>query len=153
MQIQWDGLVIRPPLGDDFVAWSTLWSAYLEFYETSRPATVHRTLFSRLLSDDQHTFRGLVADMDGVLVGLAHYLFHPHGWRIEDTCYLQDLYVADDARGSGLGRKLIEAVYAAADANGTPSVYWLTQDFNATARRLYDRVGEVTRFIRYNRAS
>ena len=145
-------VVLRRPREADFNEWSGLWSAYLAFYETSREASVHRSLFDRLLSDDPKQFRAFVAERDGVLVGLVHYLFHPHAWRVEGTCYLQDLYVAPGARGTGLGRKLIEAVYAAADAEGAPSVYWLTQEFNAEARQLYDRVAELTPFIRYQRA-
>jgi len=82
---------------------------------------------------------------------LVHYILHPHNWREEDVVYLQDLYVSEAARGTGAGRALIEAVYAAADANGTPSVYWLTQDFNATARQLYDRISTLTPFIKYQR--
>jgi GNAT superfamily N-acetyltransferase len=82
---------------------------------------------------------------------LVHYLFHRHCWRIEDVCYLQDLYAAPEVRGRGVGRALIEAVYRAADAAGAPSVYWLTQDFNATARQLYDRIGHVTPFVKYVR--
>ena len=71
-------------------------------------------------------YHGLLAVAGGVPVGLAHYIFHRHGWQIEDVCYLQDLYVAPEARGTGAGRALIEAVYAAADAAGRPNVYWLT---------------------------
>jgi GNAT superfamily N-acetyltransferase len=89
--------------------------------------------------------------VDGRPVGLAHYLFHRHGWRIEDVCYLQDLYADPDARGRGVGRALIEAVYAAADARGCPQVYWTTQHFNAVGRRLYDRIGVLTPFIKYQR--
>ncbi|NNF92000.1 MAG: GNAT family N-acetyltransferase, partial [Boseongicola sp.] len=85
-------------------------------------------------------------------VGLAHYLFHRHGWSVADVCYLQDLYADPEVRGQGIGRALIEDVYAKADAAGAPSVYWLTQDFNTQARRLYDRIGEVTPFIKYKRA-
>ena len=92
-----------------------------------------------------------MAEQDGQLLGLTHYLFHRHCWKIEEVCYLQDLYVAPEARGTGLGRALIEAVYAAADAAGAPAVYWLTQDFNHEARQLYDRVARVSPFIRYNR--
>ena len=84
-------------------------------------------------------------------MGLTHYIFHRHGWKIENVCYLQDLYAAPDVRGKGVGRALIEAVYAEADKAGAPSVYWLTQDFNATARQLYDRIGTVTPFIKYTR--
>ena len=72
-------------------------------------------------------------------------------WKTENTVYLQDLYTSPDARGQGVGKLLIEAVYQAADDAGCPSVYWLTQDFNQTARRLYDHVGKLTPFIRYNR--
>ena len=96
-------------------------------------------------------YHGLLAVADGRPVGLVHYVFHRHGWQIEDVCYLQDLYVDPEVRGTGAGRRLIEAVYAAADAAGRPSVYWLTQSFNATARRLYDRVGTETPFIKYRR--
>jgi GNAT superfamily N-acetyltransferase len=96
-------------------------------------------------------FRGLIATLDGRPVGLVHYLFHRHGWKIENVCYLQDLYADPEVRGKGIGRALIEAVYAAADAEGCPSVYWLTQDFNETARRLYDRIGKLTPFVKYSR--
>jgi len=82
---------------------------------------------------------------------LVHYILHPHNWREEDVIYLQDLYVRDDVRGTGAGRALIKAVYAVADANGTPSVYWLTQDSNNTARRLYDRIATLTPFVKYSR--
>ena len=93
----------------------------------------------------------MVAEGDNGLLGLTHYLFHRHGWKIENTCYLQDLFVDPAARGTGLGRALIEAVYEKADAAGAPSVYWLTQDFNHEARLLYDRIAKVTPFIRYVR--
>jgi len=125
---------------------------YLDFYQTSVPETVYASSFTRLLGSDLRDFNGLIAAVDGQAVGLAHYLFHRHGWKVENTCYLQDLYVDPSARGTGLGRALIEAVYAAADAAGAPTVYWLTQDFNLSARQLYDRVAKVTPFIRYNRA-
>ena len=140
--------VLRP---DDRSQWAELWTDYLTFYETSLPEAVFDSTFARLLKEDEHEFHGLVAEADGRLVGLTHYLFHRHAWKIENTCYLQDLYARPETRGTGVGRALIEAVYQAADANGTPSVYWLTQDFNTTARQLYDRIGVLSPFIRYNR--
>ena len=79
------------------------------------------------------------------------YLFHRHCWKIENVCYLQDLYADPSARGMGVGRALIEAVYEQADAAGAPSVYWMTQEFNHTARQLYDRIGQLTPFIKYQR--
>lgn len=143
---------IRPLRREDEADWCRLWTAYLAFYNTTLPSPVFASTFARLLGNDPRDFHGLIATVDGQTVGLTHYLFHRHGWKIEDTCYLQDLYVDPAARGTGLGRALIEAVYAAADAAGAPSVYWLTQDFNIDARKLYDRVAKVTPFIRYNRA-
>jgi GNAT superfamily N-acetyltransferase len=144
-------ILIRPLTAKDEVEWRRLWHAYLAFYETELPEQVYRSSFDRMTSPHDREFRGLIAIVDGAPMGIAHYLFHRHGWKVEDTCYLQDLYVDPAARGSGLGRKLIEAVYAAADAHGTASVYWLTQDFNATARQLYDRIAKKTPFIVYRR--
>lgn len=144
-------LDIRPISRSDEADWRRLWRAYLAFYETELPEEVYATYFKRLLGDDPHDFNGLIATLNGRAVGLTHYLFHRHGWKIENTCYLQDLYADPDVRGQGIGRALIEAVYAAADAEGAPSVYWLTQDFNAEARKLYDRIGVLTPFIKYAR--
>jgi GNAT superfamily N-acetyltransferase len=145
------GVTIRALRAEDEDDWRRLWTGYLAFYQTTVPDAVYYSTFARLLGDDPRDFNALIATVDGRPAGLAHYLFHRHGWKIEEVCYLQDLYVDPSARGTGLGRALIEAVYAAADAAGAPAVYWLTQDFNAEARQLYDRVAKVTPFIRYNR--
>lgn len=142
---------IRPVRPEDRDDWSRLWTGYLDYYKTSVPEAVYDSTFVRLLGDDPQDFNGLIAEVDGRAVGLVHYLFHRHCWKIENVCYLQDLYADPSVRGRGVGRALIEAVYDAADANGTPAVYWLTQDFNETARKLYDRIAQVTPFIRYNR--
>ncbi|MEM8871025.1 MAG: GNAT family N-acetyltransferase [Pseudomonadota bacterium] len=142
---------IRPIEAADQPEWKVLWSQYLAFYGAKVSEAVYTTTFARLLSTDPTEFKGMAAVEDGQLVGLAHYLFHRHGWRIENVVYLQDLYVLPAHRGSGLGRKLIEAVYAEADLARCPSVYWLTQDFNTEARQLYDRLASVTPFIKYQR--
>ena len=141
---------VRPLRASDKARWAALWSDYLAFYETSVSDAVQDSTFARLLGDDPRDFSCLVIEEPGgALVGLVHYLFHRHAWRIEEVCYLQDLYVAPEARGTGLGRALIEAVYAEAERSGAGQVYWLTQEFNTTARRLYDRVGVLTPFVKY----
>jgi GNAT superfamily N-acetyltransferase len=145
-------ILIRPLEARDHADWRRLWTAYLAFYQTTLPEAVYSSTFARLLGDDPQDYSGLIAEVDGKPLGLAHYLFHRHGWRVENVCYLQDLYVDEGARGTGLGRALIEAVYARADAAGAPGVYWLTQEFNTQARQLYDRIGTVTPFIKYSRA-
>ncbi|MEM9583617.1 MAG: GNAT family N-acetyltransferase [Pseudomonadota bacterium] len=145
------GLLIRPLERTDRDAWRALWTAYLAFYDSTVSEEVYATYFERLLGDDPQDYHGLLALQNGTPIGLTHFVYHRHGWTIENTCYLQDLYVDPAIRGTGAGRALIEAVYAAADAAGAPNVYWLTQDFNVTARQLYDRIGEKTPFIKYKR--
>jgi GNAT superfamily N-acetyltransferase len=143
--------LVRPLVREDAAEWRRLWTAYLEFYESSVPEEVYRVYFERLLGDDPQDFSGLIAEVDGRPVGLTHYVFHRHGWRVENVCYLQDLYADPEVRGRGVGRALIEAVYAEADRRGCPQVYWMTQHFNDDARRLYDRIGVLTPFIKYQR--
>jgi GNAT superfamily N-acetyltransferase len=142
---------VRPIRAEDRTDWRRLWRDYLAFYQTSLPEEVYATSFSRLVDPEIGDYRGLLAVRDGRPIGLAHVIFHRHGWQIAPVTYLQDLYVAPEARGSGVARLLMASVYALADASGAPGVYWLTQQSNETARRLYDRVGRVTRFIKYVR--
>ncbi|MDG1745861.1 MAG: GNAT family N-acetyltransferase [Planktomarina sp.] len=144
-------LKIRPLGIEDRSEWAQMWSDYLSFYDTEVAPEVYETTFARLINPANRVQNALVAELDGAAVGLVHYIYHAHNWRVEDVCYLQDLYAKESVRGQGIGRALIEAVYAAADANGTPNVYWMTQDFNANARLLYDRIGTLTPFIKYSR--
>lgn len=143
---------VRPLRASDEAEWRRLWSAYLTFYDSTVAEEVYQSTFARLLGDDPQDFTCLIAEVDGKPVGLTHYLFHRHAWKVESVCYLQDLFADPDVRGKGIGRALIEAVYAAADAAGSPTVYWLTQEFNTTARQLYDRVAVKTPFIKYQRS-
>lgn len=145
------GLEIRPLELSDEAEWRRLWTAYLCFYETSLPEDVFRKTFARLTGEDGASMAGLLAVSGGRVVGLAHFLFHRSTWSTLDVCYLQDLYADPEVRGTGIGRALIEAVYERAAAAGAPEVYWLTQEFNTTARRLYDRIAGKTPFIVYQK--
>ena len=142
---------IRRLTSADEAQWRALWTGYLEFYDSTVPEEVYQTTFARLLSGDPSQVQGFVAESEGKLIGLVHYFYHAHGWKVEQVCYLQDLYADPAARGQGVGAALIEAVYAQADADDAPSVYWMTQEFNHTARKLYDRIGTLTPFIKYQR--
>lgn len=142
---------IRPLSAADRAQWEPLWQGYLAFYEAALAPEVTETTWSRLMTAGEDPTGLCAEDGDGRLVGVVHYLFHRSSWTVGESCYLQDLFVAPEVRGGGIGRALIEAVYAAADARGAAQVYWLTQHFNETARRLYDRVGELTPFIKYRR--
>jgi GNAT superfamily N-acetyltransferase len=132
-------------------AWKSLWRGYLEFYEASVAPEVTEATWRRIIdpAGPIHSF-GAFGQRDH-LVGIVHYLFHPVTWSLSPRCYLEDLFVDPKARGLGAGRALIEAVYRAADDAGADQVYWLTAESNRTARQLYDRIGQVTPFIKYRR--
>lgn len=144
--------LVRPLQSSDHGEWRRLWTAYLEFYEAQVTEEVYRSTWERLFTDGEFEPRGLLALVDGRPVGLVHYLFHRTCWATGNNCYLQDLYADQDVRGKGIGRALIEAVYDEADKAGAANVYWTTQNFNHAARKLYDRVGRLTPFIKYQRS-
>jgi len=144
-------LIIRPIEASDRPEWTRLWTAYLTFYKTALPPEVYDSSFARLISDDPHEYCGLIAILDGTPVGLAHYLFHRDMWSIEDTCYMMDLFVDPDIRGTGAGRALIEAVSDKARAHGVSVLYWHTEDTNHTAQRLYDRLATKMPFLKYDK--
>jgi len=135
---------------EDKPRWAELWRAYLDFYRTTLPPEQFGDTWGRLLHDTQ--IHGLAARRDGAIIGIAHYLFHPTAWASAPACYLQDLYVDEAARGTGAGRALIEAVAERAREQASVRLYWLTQDGNAVARRLYDRVACNSEFVRYDYA-
>jgi GNAT superfamily N-acetyltransferase len=138
---------VKPLRAEDRDRWAELWEGYLTFYKTSLPAERYAITWRRMMDGDG--LFGFGAYLDGRLVGITHYLFHGSTWG-DDVCYLQDLFADPAVRGQGIGRTLIEAVAAAANAAGASRLYWLTQDSNATARLLYDRLAENRGFIRYD---
>ena len=141
---------IRSAQPADFEQWLPLWEGYNSFYERTVPAEVTRTTWGRFF-DAYEPMHAVVAEHEGKLVGLVHYLYHRNTAMLAPVCYLQDLFTAAETRGQGVGRALIEAVYERAQAAGSPRVYWMTQEGNATARRLYDGVAEYSGFIQYRR--
>ena len=143
-------ILIRPLVRTDRAQWEPLWQGYLEFYESSVPDEVTETTFERFF-DDAEPIHALVAERDGEIVGIVHYIFHRSTWTKGPYCYLQDLFTASHARGGGVGRKLIEAVYERAKAEGASRVYWLTQESNTAARALYEQVAERSGFIQYRK--
>ncbi|NMP28294.1 GNAT family N-acetyltransferase [Rahnella sp. SAP-1] len=143
--------LIRPLTPQDRQQWEALWREYLDFYQTRLDDAVVDRTFARLAAADYADMFGYVAEYEGQLVGIVNCINHDHGWSIEQVTYLQDLYVSPAARKTGVGQLLIEAVYAYADQNDKANVYWMTQTFNHTARKLYDRVGMQTDFIKYRR--
>ena len=143
-------------------AWAQLWTQYLAFYETERSQEIFDLTFARLI-DDTHDCEAYIAFVGGDApgdapenapdnaAGIVHCIYHLHLWQKEKICYLQDLFVAPPYRKHGVARQLIAQIYASADNKGAKGVYWLTQDFNAPARRLYDKIGVKTPFIKYAR--
>lgn len=142
--------MIRLLTDTDFAAWQPLWRGYLRFYRSEVSDEVTAATFRRLAAG-AGGLTGFVADHGGELVGLAHLVFHPSTWSTQPYCYLEDLFVAPSARGTGTARELLEAVFAEAERRGAARVYWETQEFNGPARALYDQVAHRTSFIIYER--
>lgn len=140
-------LLIRPLQPSDRPQWEYLARGYKTFYQTVVTAAEYEQAWARLLQETD--VFGLGAQLDGKLVGIAHYMFHTSLWS-PDACYLQDLFVEEGVRGRGVARALIEAVAQAAQARGATRYYWLTHETNTTARLLYDKVGQYKGFIRYD---
>jgi GNAT superfamily N-acetyltransferase len=148
-------IVVRAVVREDAQAWRPLWDGYNAFYgrsaETALPEAMTQTTWTRFF-DAYEPVHALVAELDGRVVGLAHYLFHRSTIAMGPNCYLQDLFTAPEVRARGVARALIEGVYERAHAAGSPRVYWLTHETNATAMRLYDQVAERSGFIVYRKA-
>jgi GNAT superfamily N-acetyltransferase len=141
---------VRALHADDRSRWNVLWDGYLKFYQHQLAPEITELTWQRLV-DPAFPLHGLVA-LDGAqVIGFVHYHFHISTWSVSGYCYLEDLFVDPAVRGKGAGRALIEAVYADADARGAERVYWATQSFNTTARRLYDRLARLTPFVQYAR--
>ena len=141
---------IRPVTTDDHNAWLPLWQAYLRFYETDLAPAVSNVTWQRLL-DPAEPCHSALAWQEGQAIGMVNYIYHRSNWSVNNACYLQDLFVAPDRRGTGLGRALIEHVYASATADGCDKVHWLTHETNATAIQLYERIAQRSGFIQFRK--
>ncbi len=142
--------VVRPLTPADRAAWEPLWAGYQRFYQTQIPPETTDNTWSRF-HDPAVPMHALGAFEGDRLIGIVHYLFHLSSWTAGPYCYLQDLFTAPEARGQGVGRALIEAVAAAAQAAGASRVYWLTHETNAQGMILYDKVATRTGFVQYRR--
>jgi GNAT superfamily N-acetyltransferase len=150
-----EGILVRPVSRDDYQQWLTLWDGYNAFYgrsgTTALAPEITAMTWSRFF-DAYEPVHALVAESEGRLIGLTHYLFHRSMTSIAPLCYLSDLFTSEAARGKGVGRALIETVYDKARLAGSPRVYWQTHETNATAREVYDKVADLSGFIVYRKA-
>ena len=143
-------VTLRPVTTQDHAAWLGLWQAYLHFYESELTEEVSLSTWQRLLDPNEPTHSAL-AWVDGKAVGMVNFIYHRSNWSIGNACYLQDLYVDSGQRGLGIGRQLIEHVYAQAKTDNCIKVYWVTHETNATAISLYQQVAERSGFIQFRK--
>jgi GNAT superfamily N-acetyltransferase len=141
---------VRPAQPGDRAAWELLWQGYLTFYKATLAPDVTDATWRRFF-DPLEPLHALVAERDGSLIGIAHYLLHRSTWAPVCYCYLEDLFVEPSIRGSGAGRALIAAVEAAAREAGASRLYWLTHETNLTAQALYNKVAERPGFVQYRK--
>jgi GNAT superfamily N-acetyltransferase len=149
------GLIVRPVTRQDYARWLVLWDGYNAFYGRSGPTSLAAEItvmtWARFF-DAYEPVHALVAESDGQLLGLTHYLYHRSTTEIGPNCYLQDLFTTEGARGQGVGRALIDAVYDRAKLAGSPRVYWQTHETNQIAMQLYDKVADRSGFVVYRKA-
>jgi GNAT superfamily N-acetyltransferase len=147
-------LLTRPVEQADLSAWSELWNAYNAFYgrhdATALSPDITQVTWARFF-DPAEPMHACVAEQDGQLLGFVHFLYHRSTTQWGLSCYLQDLFTIEAARGKGVGRTLIKAVYRHAKASDSPRVYWQTHETNATAMKLYDQVAERSGFLVYRK--
>jgi GNAT superfamily N-acetyltransferase len=141
---------IRPVTEQDHAVWLPLWQAYLTFYKTELPDTVIASTWQRFLDPAEPTNAAL-AWQEGKAIGMVHFIYHRSNWSIANACYLQDLLVAPEQRGTGVGRLLIEHVYTTAKADNCDKVHWLTHETNATAIQLYEHIAQRPGYIQFRK--
>lgn len=143
-------MFVRLAKPEDFDGWLPLWKGYQTFYKASIANDVTLKTWARF-HDAAEPMHCAVAEQDGVLVGMVHYIYHRSCWTEGDYCYLQDLFTADGRRGAGIGRTLIEHVYRTADAAGASRVHWLTHETNTDAMHLYNHIADRSGFVQYRK--
>ena len=141
-------LTIRAIEEKDKDQWLKLWAGYLEFYKSTITPEQTELTWKRLINNEQKMF-GFVAESEEGVIGFTHCLFRPSTWTETDYCYLEDLFVNPNIRGKGIGRALMEKVFHLAKEKKSKRVYWTTQEFNKTARVLYDSITAVSEFVQY----
>jgi GNAT superfamily N-acetyltransferase len=142
---------VRPLEARDKSDWLALFRDYIAFYRATVPDDVIELTWQRLMGEASEMLGLAAIGADGRLIGIALVVFHRSTWSATSYCYLEDLFVAPAARGQGAGRALIEAVYRAADAQGATRTYWVTEEDNLAARRLYEAVATRAPFVQYRR--
>lgn len=141
-------IVVRAAEPRDEERWRALWDGYLRFYRGSVSEEATTATWAAIL-DREGTVDALLAEADGQVVGLCHFLFHATTWSTRPVCYLQDLFVDRRARGTGAARRLIRGCEARARERGASGLYWMTQEYNGAARSLYDTIVPRSSFIVY----
>ena len=147
-------IIIRPIELRDYIQWIALWLGYNAFYgrfgKTALDPEITKTTWDRFFDESEPVY-AMVAELNGKLVGITHFLYHRSTSTLKPVCYLQDLFTDPDIRGKGIGRALIESVYEQAKGAGSSRVYWLTHETNTIAMKLYDQVADRSGFVQYRK--
>jgi len=140
--------IVRAVAASDHDAWAPLFAAYGTFYETSFSDAVIESTWSRLLAEGSG-IDAIVAEVDGTVIGFAHYRSHPDTFSTGRDWFLDDLFVDPEARGAGAATALIEELTGYARGTGPGSLRWITAESNERAQRVYDRVATKTTWVTY----
>ena len=149
MTVAGPGPAVRPLVAVDRSAWQELWAGYLEFYGVALSADVTETTWRRLVDPGRPDMIARVAEVDGCVAGILHAIIHSNTWSAAPVCYLEDLFVASDRRGRGVGRALIAGL--AEEGRRAPwcRIYWRTASDNTAAQSLYERLARRSGWLTY----
>lgn len=145
-----DALTVGAATEKDRAGWEALWRAFCTHFDTDLSPAVNDGLWQRITDPAQPINCLLAFDAQGQPVGLTHYVLHLHTWSLRTICYLEDLYVAPVARGSGAAPRMIAALKQMGERQGWRRIYWHTHEDNYRARSLYDRIARRTDYVRYD---
>jgi GNAT superfamily N-acetyltransferase len=142
-------VIVRDVAPGDRDAWQTLYRGYRDFYGKPHDDAIYDRVW-QWLHDATHETRGLVAELDGTPIGIGHYRTFARPIDGGTGLYLDDLFTAAEARGTGAGTAILHRLAEIARDEGSTLVRWITAESNATARRLYDRVTDQTAWVTYD---
>jgi GNAT superfamily N-acetyltransferase len=139
---------IRKIAEQDYPRWFALWADYCRFYGKPPDEAVTAHTWARLMNPTSAIF-GIVAEVDGRVVGIANCVMHENTSTLTPVCYLQDLFVDPETRAAGIGKQMIDWLLAEMKAQGWARVYWATKENNYRARGMYDKFTPHSGFLRY----
>ena len=128
--------------------WEKLYNGYADFYKVPMNTLILDTLWN-WIQDDNHIVNGICYELEGKIVGIAHYRTMPRPIRGQYIGFLDDLFVEPDFRRKKIAQKLINHLKSLSKSNNWDGIRWITHSSNDNAKKLYDKIANNTGFELY----